>query len=171
MTKFLLLFILFLLWKPALCMEIIPTSIQDNACVKISEDEYTGATEHKCQGVGGYALRVFYDDNRMSLNVIYPDKTECPLELWDKVTHSFFSLDNMVQWYSVYDRGDITPLAIIIGVNNDNIDALEKNWWVIIRLNVDNACITDIVNKKEWSSNNIIGLVGASLSKPCLRFR
>ena len=135
-------------------IRIESTSIKDDACVKIAEDEDSGAEKYKCPGVDGFGLFVLYDDSRMSLDVIYPDGNVYSIDLWDKVTQSFFYLDESIEWRIHDNKNPVEHSSIIIGVNSANAEMPEKHWWVTIRLSVNNVCVTDILDKKIYSIDN-----------------
>ncbi|TDN54842.1 hypothetical protein EC843_101900 [Buttiauxella sp. JUb87] len=163
-------FFLLLISAQTYAMQGKLTTIQDDLCVKINEDKYTGATEHKCEGIAGYELLVLYDDNRMSLNIISPEKKQYPLELWSIVTTSFSSLENEVEWRVPDQKRQGQAMAMIVKVTSAGPDAgmTPTSWWVIIKLASDNVCVTNILEAKSSDIMSVRMLADNSNSLTCM---
>lgn len=165
-----LLFFLLFISAHIHAMQAKSSTIRDDICLKIDENEYTGATQHRCEGVGGYKLLVLYDDNRMSVNVITPTKKQYPLDLWSAVTTSFSSLDNAVEWRVPDTNKPEVPVAMILKVSSAGADVgmSRKSWWVVIKLGTDNICITNIIESGTSDIKLVRQLADNSHSLTCL---
>ncbi|EMD9247158.1 hypothetical protein ACX4ER_003144 [Cronobacter dublinensis] len=146
------------------------TSIQDEACTKIKEDKYTGVAEFRCAGVSDYSLRVLYDDNRMSLDVVTPDNLRHPLELWDKVTRSFYYIENDIEWHLKSDGGKKVPVSMIIAVRSNNVDNAPERWMVTVGLGKDLNCITGIYDSSLFSVKQVRHFSDDIFNQHCLAF-
>ncbi|ELY5817271.1 hypothetical protein SNN51_004192 [Cronobacter turicensis] len=160
--------IIFLYSCPALALIKVVTSVEDDACVKMNEDEFTGGAEFICAGTGGYSLGVLYDDNRMSLDVITPDNARYPLELWDKVTHSFYFIESHIEWRMRLSNKKEIPVSMIITIRSNNIDTFPERWRVVVRLGSKFNCITGIYNSKQYDTWEVRYFADDLSSHSCL---
>ncbi|EOC0263735.1 hypothetical protein ACM92B_002029 [Cronobacter dublinensis] len=154
----------------ALALIKATTSIQDEVCIKIKEDKYTGVAEFRCAGINNYSLRVLYDDNRMSLDVVTPDNLRHPLELWDKVTHSFYYIENDIEWRLKRGGAKKIPMSMIITVRSNSIDNAPERWRVTIGLGKGLNCITGIYDSSLFSVKQVRHFSDDMFNQHCLAF-
>src|SRR3954469_23154379 len=67
-----------------------------------------------CVGVGGYNLRLEYDDARESITVISPQGQKHPLELWNVISNGFSSVGKKAEWRVTRRNGRLVPTALIV---------------------------------------------------------
>jgi hypothetical protein len=133
-------------------------------CSKI--DDYS----MQCPGVAGYRLNVLDDDNRMSIDVIYPDKKKYELNLWGVVTRGFSHLGKVAEWRIAQIKGKATPQAMIVRVYQDASEgARARSFLAIIKLAPKEACVTEVLNGNLRMANSVARIkADQALNKACL---
>jgi len=124
----------------------IYTDLMGSNCTSVRENRDTGATVHRCAGVGGWNLLVLYDDQRMSVTVVAPDGKESALVYWDTISRGFTSLGPRAEW-RVRSRGGqaVTPVALIVRVNASDVNgdgqSRSTSYLAVARIGAAGACV------------------------------
>jgi hypothetical protein len=171
-------FTVLLAWvTPSPAQDVRPTSVYTDLsgknCRQVTAIGETGASVHRCRGVGDYALLVLDDDDRMSLTLIAPDRREHPLDFWTIVTTSFSTLGPKAEWRVVKKDGRTVPVALIVRVNanvQENPDRAKKvSYLVVTKITAGEVCVTDRIDSSPEANVKARQLADASAQKDCLK--
>lgn len=141
---------------------------------KVSEkDKETGAFARKCKGPGGYDIYVLYDDERVSIDVMSPNKERHELNYWDKIK-SFSGIYGTIEWRVESGNGEIYPIALISKIYATQQQQEMSNhrrvvFFVISKIKKDSICVTDVIESKgNQTFKEVRFLADHSRSKSCL---
>ena len=88
----------------------IYTSLAADKCKTIAVDNgMAGNYSTRCDGVGGYKLEVYLDDERNSIGVVLPSKKVVGLDLWNYFSN-FSELGERAEWRMKGKK----PVALIV---------------------------------------------------------
>src|SRR5438270_786307 len=91
----------------------IYTSLVADKCKTIAVNNgMAGNYSTRCDGVAGYKLEVYLDDERNSIGVVLPSKKVIGLDLWNYFSN-FSQLGDRAEWRM---KGK-TPVALIVRLN------------------------------------------------------
>ena len=144
-----------------------------HACKIMQEDKETGGFSKFCPGILGFNLKIFSDDDRMSINVVSPDKKDHPRDYWDVVTNSFSNITGRAEWRVIKKDGKQIPISLIIKLNTTDQQDVEKPKkvpvFVITKIQEDKICVTDVIKVTHQSTiKEARKLADKSTEKPCL---
>lgn len=149
------------------------TNLSGADCTVVKENKETGATTHRCKGIGGWDLHVLYDDQRMSITVIQPDGREHPLNYWSVVTRGYSSLGPRAEWRvpeSGSDRGQ--PVGLIVRVNasetSDGAPRKAVSYLAVTRLRGATVCTTDRIPPGPDANERARRAADNAAGTPCL---
>ena len=141
------------------------TDLAADKCKTVDVDKgmpgnYTG----KCEGVGGYDLEVYLDDERNSIGVVLPSEKIVGLDFWHYFS-SFSVLGDTAEWR----MKDKKPIALIIRLNvSDRGDEKPPTSYLVVsKISATDACVTDVV--KPGSNQNLLAqrLADKASTKSC----
>lgn len=116
--------------------------------------------KNRCPGVGGYSLVTTYDDQRMSVTVVSPDKKEHPLDFQETVTGKFCHLGAKAEW--------IGSTALIIRVTEGG-EPPNASYLSVTKLTQKEICVVAKVPAEAKDANVKARLVaGDAATMPCL---
>lgn len=117
------------------------TDISGKDCQTIELKEEPASSHLRCPGVAGYALDLYDDDNRMSLDVVAPDGKSSALDYWQTITWGFSSLGEKAEW-RLGPNGQ--PLALIVRVNaSENAEDSSKitSYLAVAKITAAATCV------------------------------
>lgn len=148
------------------------TDLRTEKCKTIeATDEGAGSYRGECKGIGGYKLEVLEGDIRQSINVISPSGEKSELNFWSTVSGGFSSVGEKAEWRVTGTGKKAKPYALIVRYNaSENPEMPEKttSYLVVIKLDGDSACITDIVKPTKNQNVTARKLADEAANKPCL---
>jgi hypothetical protein len=124
------------------------------------QGNYTG----RCNGVGGYDVEVYLDDERNSIGVVLPSNKTVGLDFWNYFGN-FSALGEKAEWRM---KGK-NPVALIVRLNvSDQGDGKPPTSYLIVsKISETNACITDIVKPGKNQNAQAQRLADNASNKPC----
>ena len=155
-------------WAPPQAVRSLYSTLDVRTCRLLDADEETGATLHRCPGVGGYALQVADDDARMSVDVVAPGGRVHELSYWSNITGSFSSLGPRAEWRVRGTR----PYALIVRVNANEDPSDHKrvtSYLAVARISPRGACVTDRIGPSANANALARQAADRSASRPCMR--
>lgn len=135
--------------------------------VKTGRDFSTSA----CKGVGGYNLRLEYDDARESITVISPNGQKHPLDLWSVISNGFSSVGQKAEWRVTRKNGRLVPVALIVRFNasTDPEDSKKiTSYLAVAKITPQQICVTDKIEPGATANEDARRAADASADKPCL---
>ena len=146
-------------------IDSIYTELAGSRCATVATDQETGATTQRCPGLGGYALLVEDDDDRMSVTVVAPNGGQHPLELWQVVTTGFSTLGEKAEWRVKRENGKLVPVALIVRVHaNDS-----TSYLAVAKITRQAACVTDRIEPGDDRNLEARVAADAAAQKPCIK--
>jgi hypothetical protein len=143
----------------------IYTSLAADKCKVLSTNEgMAGNATTRCEGVGGYKLEVYLDDERNSIGVVLPSKKIVGLDLWNYFGN-FSELGQTAEWRMKGSK----PVGLIVRLRvSDKGDAKPGTSYLIVsKINGGATCITDIVKPGKGQNAKAQGLADKAPSRPC----
>lgn len=141
------------------------TSLAADKCKTTSLNEgMAGNATTRCDGVGGYTLEVYLDDERNSVGVVLPSKKAVGLDLWDHFSN-FSALGDTAEWRMKGKK----PVALIVRLNvsDRGDDNLASSYLIVSKLSSTAACVTDIVKPGKRQNARAQSLADGALTRPC----
>jgi hypothetical protein len=124
-----------------------------------------------CVGVGGYNLRLEYDDSRESITVITPNGKKHPLKLWEVVSTGFSSVGQKAEWRVARNGGKLVPTALIVRFNaSENPEDSTKvtSYLVVAKITPQQICVTDKIAPGPTANEDARRAADDSAGKQCL---
>jgi hypothetical protein len=143
----------------------IYTSLAADKCKTIAVNNgMPGNYSTRCDGVGGYKLEVYLDDERNSIGVVLPSKKVIGLDLWNYFSN-FSELGDRAEWRMKGKK----PVALIVRLNiSDQGDGKPQTSYLIVsKISGTNACVTDIVKPGKSQNAKAQSLADRASTKPC----
>jgi hypothetical protein len=143
----------------------IYTDLLPDKCKTVEVDQgMPGNYSGKCEGVGGFDLEVYLDDERNSLGVVLPSQKTVGLDFWNYFGN-FSELGKKAEWRMKKNK----PIALIVRLNvSDQGDEKPKTSYLIIsKITAENACVTDIVKPGKNQNAQAQKLADKASTKPC----
>lgn len=143
----------------------IYTDLAAEKCKTIDVDKgMPGNYSTRCQGVGGYGLEVYLDDERNSLGVVLPSKKTVGLDFWNYFAN-FSALGEKAEWR----MKDKRPVALIVRLNvSDQGDGKPQTSYLIVsKISPTKPCVTDIVKPGKNQNAQAQRLADEASAKPC----
>ena len=121
---------------------------------------YTG----RCEGVGGYKLDVYLDDERNSIGVVLPSKKVIGLDLWNYFSN-FSELGETSEWRMKGKK----PIAFIVRlkVSDQGDEKPPTSYLIVSKISNTRACMTDIVRPGKSQNLKAQRLADRASIKPC----
>lgn len=152
-------------------IDSVYTSLNGPTCKPLEENAEEGWAKGRCEGAAGYQLDWMEGDLRQSINVIAPDGTEFPLELWSTVSSGFSALGDKAEWRVQMEEGKTTPIALIVRYNvSEDPEQPEKttSYLAVSKITAGKACVTDVVKPSADANQQARDLADVAASKPCI---
>jgi hypothetical protein len=143
----------------------IYTSLAADKCKIIAVDNgMPGNASTRCDGVGGYKLEVYLDDERNSLGVVLPSQKTVGLDLWNHFSN-FSALGETAEWRMKGQKA----VALIVRLNvSDQGDAKPPTSYLIVsKIGPTKPCVTDIVKPGRNQNAQAQRLADVASTKPC----
>jgi hypothetical protein len=143
------------------------SSLSGCKVVKTGHDFSTSA----CKGVGGYNLRLEYDDARESITVISPNGQKHPLDLWSVMSNGFSSVGQKAEWRVTRKAGKVVPIALIVRFNaSENPEDSTKvtSYLAVAKITPQKICVTDKIEPSATANEDARRAADNSANKPCL---
>ena len=141
------------------------TDLVADKCKTSSVDEgMAGNYVGKCEGVAGFDLEVYLDDERNSIGVVLPSKTTVGLDFWNYF-HNFSELGEKAEWRMKNKK----PVALIVRlkVSDQGDEKPPTSYLVVSKISETNACVTDIVKPGKNQNLQAQNLADKAADKPC----
>jgi hypothetical protein len=118
----------------------------------------------RCDGVGGYKLEVYLDDERNSLGVVLPSKKVVGLDFWNHFGN-FSELGDRAEWRIKGKK----PVALIVRlkVSDQGDEKPQTSYLIVSKISGTNACVTDIVKPGKNQNAQAQRLANEASTKPC----
>jgi hypothetical protein len=143
------------------------SSLSGCKLVKKGQDFSTSA----CKGVGGYNLRLEYDDARESITVISPNGKSHKLEFWSVISNGFSSVGEKAEWRVTRKAGRVVPIALIVRFNaSENPEDSTKvtSYLAVAKITPQKICVTDKIEPSATANEDARRAADNSANKPCL---
>ena len=123
-----------------------------------------GNSSTRCEGVGGYQLEVYLDDERNSIGVLLPSKKVVGLDLWNYFGN-FSELGETAEWRM---KGK-TPVALIVRlkVSDRGDEKPPTSYLIVSKISDGDACVTDIIKPGKGQNAKARSLADRASTKPC----
>src|SRR5687768_14482054 len=145
------------------------TDLADDKCKTADvEKGMPGNYSGKCDGVGGYDLEVYLDDERNSIGVVLPSNETVGLDFWNYFGN-FSELGKKAEWRVKGKK----PVALIVRLNvSDRGDEKPPTSYLIIsKISATNACVTDIVKPGKSQNAQARRLADYASTRPCKKIQ
>ena len=143
----------------------IYTTLAADKCKTIAVDNgMPGNYSTRCEGVGGYQLEVYLDDERNSVGVVLPSKKTVGLDFWNYFSN-FSALGEKAEWRMKGKK----PVALIVRLNvSDQGDGKPPTSYLIVSKIIGlDACVTDIVKPGKSQNAKAQSLADRASTKSC----
>ena len=122
----------------------------------------------RCEGVGGFALEVYLDDERNSIGVVLPSKKTFGLDFWNYFSN-FSALGETAEWRLKGKK----PVALIVRLNvsDQGDEKPPTSYLVVSKISATTACVTDVVKPGKDQNAKAQRLADKAAAKPCKRIR
>ena len=143
----------------------IYTSLVADKCKTIAVNNgMAGNYSTRCDGVGGYKLEVYLDDERNSIGVVLPSKKVIGLDLWNHFSN-FSELGDRAEWRMKGKK----PVALIVRlkVSDQGDEKPPTSYLIVSKIIGTDACVTDIVKPGKSQNAKAQSLADNASTKPC----
>jgi len=143
----------------------IYTTLAADKCKTIAVDKgMAGNYSGRCDGVGGYQLEVYLDDERNSIGVVLPSKKVIGLDLWNYFSN-FSELGDRAEWRM---KGK-TPVALIVRlkVSDQGDEKPPTSYLIVSQISGTGACVTDIIKPGKNQNAKAQSLADNASTKQC----
>jgi hypothetical protein len=141
------------------------TSLAADKCKTIAVDNgMPGNYSTRCEGVGGYQLEVYLDDERNSIGVVLPSKKVVGLDLWNYFGN-FSELGVQAEWRMKGKR----PVALIVRlkVSDRGDEKPPTSYLIVSKISGMDTCVTDIVKPGKSQNAKAQSLADQASTKAC----
>jgi hypothetical protein len=125
-----------------------------------------------CVGVGGYNLRLEYDDARESITVISPNGRKHPLNFWEVLGTGFSSVGQKAEWRVTKRNGKLVPIGLIVRYNvteNAADSTKDTSYLAVAKITPQKICLTDKIPPGSTANEDARRAADSSADKPCLQ--
>jgi hypothetical protein len=141
------------------------TSLAADKCKTVAVDNgMPGNYSTRCDGVGGYKLEVYLDDERNSIGVVLPSSKVVGLDFWNHFGN-FSELGDRAEWRMRGKR----PVALIVRlkVSDRGEGKPPTSYLIVSKIRGTEACVTDIVKPGKSQNAKAQSLADKAPTKPC----
>ena len=118
--------------------QVAVTDLHGKQCHSVASSS-RGSTR-ECAGVRGYALLVYDDDDRTSIDVIAPKGAVYPLLFWDVVTPGYAVIGQKAEWLLGTRKGRPAPTALTVRLTRLDLHDT-RDLIAVARIDGDGACV------------------------------
>jgi hypothetical protein len=146
------------------------TSLAPKQCRTLPTDRESGDVALRCAGVADYRLLAIDSDSRMSLTLVFPDKSLHPLDFWTYVTSHFSRLGGNAEWRVRQAGGKPAPIALFSEWNamEDPDSSAERPYLIIVKIDAAGTCVTDKILRDGGAQEKARIAADAAADSPCL---
>ena len=145
-----------------------PSAVSDlhgKLCHTVDSSSY--GSVRSCPGVRGYALLVYDDDDRTSIDIVAPRGAVYPLSLWDVVTPGYAVIGQKAEWQLGQRKGRQVPTALVLRLTKlDKHDTGEL--IAVARIDADGACVVFRGDARAPATERLAARAAANRSSKCL---
>ena len=140
------------------------TPLTDNKCKINLDSQIPGNMDGLCPGVGRFKLKIFTDDERMSVSVVAPDQKTFDLDFWGYFGN-FSYIGERAEWRL---KGK-TPVGLIVRLNvSDRGEGKEPSSYLMVsKVGPTNSCVIAIVKPGKNQNIQARELADSAANKPC----
>jgi hypothetical protein len=141
------------------------TSLAADKCKTIAVNNgMPGNYSTRCDGVGGYKLEVYLDDERNSVGVVLPSQKSVGLDFWNYFGN-FSELGERAEWRMKGKK----PVALIVRlkVSDQGDGKAQTSYLIVSKISPTRACVTDIVKPGKNQNAQAQRLANEASTKPC----
>lgn len=142
------------------------TSLAPSDCVLTERDAESGATTHRCTGVGGYELRMHDTDARMSLDVLANGDVPMPLHFSQFGNGAFSSLGPRAEWRVAASAS--RPHALIVRYQIYEQPERATSYLLVVKLAPEESCVVAQLPPSPTQNQDARRVADYALSKTCL---
>lgn len=123
-----------------------------------------GNSSTRCDGVGGYKLEVYLDDERNSLGVMLSSNKTVGLDFWNYFGN-FSELGEKAEWRMKGQKA--VALIVRLNVSDQGDGKPQTSYLIVSKLGSSGACVTDIVKPGKNQNAQARRLADAASTRPC----
>ena len=140
------------------------TPLTDNKCNVTLDSQIPGNMSGLCQGVGNYYLKIYADDDRMSVSVVSSDQKTFDLDFWGYFGN-FSQIGEKAEWRM---KGK-TPVGLIIRYDvSDRGDGKKPSSYLMVsKISPTGSCVVAIVKPGKNQNVEARKLADSASKKPC----
>jgi hypothetical protein len=148
----------------------IYTSLEPKQCRTLPTARESGDVTLRCAGVADYRLMAIDSDSRMSVTLVFPDKSLHPLDFWTVVTSHFSRLGGKAEWRVRQEGGKPVPIALITELNvmEDPESSAERPYLIVAKVGTAGTCVTDKILRGSEAQERARAAADAAATSPCL---
>jgi hypothetical protein len=142
------------------------TSLKDCKVVETGAGEDWSVS--RCEGRGGIALKVLYDDARDDIQLLRPGQKAMDLALTSLAGGGFNTLDDTVEWRGTGEGGAFKPAALIL--RNSVVESPERPEQLtalLVVVDLTKGCVVAQVRPKA-GQNEAARTIADGPPQPCL---
>lgn len=166
MFKFLIAFSL-ILFSAALSFaqnKSVYTSFGAENCRIKNDPRIAGNMQGECPGIGGYRLKLYADDDRMSVGVVSPSRKISELDFW-----GFFNNFSAIGEKGEWRLNGKTPIALIVryDVSDQGDGDKHTSYLMVAKISARRSCVVAIVKPGANQNAKARRLADTAATKPC----
>jgi hypothetical protein len=143
----------------------IYTSLAAKKCKTVDVNKgMAGNYSGRCDGVAGYQLDVYLDDERNSVGVVLPSKKVIGLDLWNHFG-GFSELGETAEWRMKGKQ--LVALIVRLKVSDRGEGKAPTSYLIVSKINGTDACVTDIVKPGRAQNATAQSLADGASTRPC----
>jgi|HubBroStandDraft_1064217.scaffolds.fasta_scaffold00088_9 hypothetical protein len=146
------------------------TSLEPKQCRTLPANGESGDVTLRCPGAADYRLLAIDSDSRMSVTLVFPDKSLHPLDFWTVVTSHFSRLGGKAEWRVRQVGGKQVPIALITELNvmEDPESSAERPYLIVAKIGAAGTCVTDKILRGDDAQEQARTAADAAAASPCL---
>lgn len=140
------------------------TSFRDDQCNIVNDPKIGGNMTGTCPAVGGYRLKMYADDGRMSVGIVAPSQKLSELDFWGYFSN-FSSVGEKAEWRL---KGK-TPIALIVRyeVSDQGDNDKKTSYLMVAKINARKSCVVAIVKPGKTQNEDARRLADNSANMFC----
>jgi hypothetical protein len=141
------------------------TSLAADKCKTIAVNNgMAGNYSTRCDGVGGYKLEVYLDDERNSVGVVLPSKKTVGLDFWNYFGN-FSELGEKAEWRMKGQKA--VALIVRLNVSDQGDGKAQTSYLIVSKISPGKPCVTDIVKPGQNQNAQAQRLADQASTKTC----
>jgi hypothetical protein len=140
------------------------TPLTDNQCNIKLDSQIAGNMSGLCAGAGNYKLKIYADDERMSVSVVASAQKTFDLDFWGYF-RNFSQIGEKAEWRM---KGK-TPVGLIIRYDvSDRGDGNKSTSYLMVsKIAATESCVVGIVKPGKNQNAEARKLADSASNKPC----